>query len=107
MFYVQPVAGRNEKYSCLSCEQHRNGSLTDDEYAVHIEWKERAQNEKEKDKERAKKEPHMHVCAFDLEQVLSTPNTSTSTILYMQKLNVYNLSVYSLGTGSGSCILWN
>ena len=50
-------------------------------------------------------DPVFHVCAFDLEQLLSTPSTSTSTIFYKRNLSVYNLSVYSLG--SGTCFLWD
>lgn len=98
---------RPKKDSCLACDKHENGILGENLYLEHIKRKDAAQQEKQKDKERAKADATKHMCTFDLEQVLSTPSTSTNTIYYKRKLNVYNLSVYSCGTGSGTCMLWN
>lgn len=96
-----------KKDSCLTCDKHKTGSIDEDTHSKHMERKKAAQEEKERDKAKAKEDVTRHTATFDLEQVLSTPSNSTSTIFYKRKLSVYNLSIYSCGTGSGTCILWN
>ena len=101
------VFHKPRKDSCLTCDKFKLGSVSEEQYQTHMNRKESARQEKDNDKKKAKEDASVHVCTFDLEQVLSTPNSSTSTIFYKRKLNVYNLSAYSLGTGSGLCVLWN
>ena len=95
------------KDSCLTFDKYKEKQIDEATYQTHFARRERAQAEKENDKKEAKSNPTKHACTFDLEQVLSTPNNSTSTIFYKRKLSVYNLSVYSLGTSNGSCMIWN
>ena len=51
-------------------------------------------------------DPTFYSAAFDMQQVLSTPS-ATSTIFYKRKLSSYNLSMYSNGSGAGTCYLWD
>lgn len=95
------------KDSCLQCDKFKAGIVSQEEHDKHIAAKERARQEKETDKKHAKQSNNIHTCTFDLQQVLSCPNTSTSTVFYKRKLSVYNLSVYSLGTKQGTCYVWD
>lgn len=96
-----------KKDSCLYCDRFMQGSADEETYREHIRQKDRARQEKAKDKAACQEDCSQIACTFDLQQVLSTPNTTTSTIFYKRKLSTYNLSVYSLGTKSGTCILWD
>ncbi len=95
------------KEKCLKCEKHTQGQLTDIEYQSHMQNKVESRKHKTEDKTKAKTDSHFHAATFDLEQVLSTPSASTSTIYYKRKLSCYNLSLYSLGNRSGFCYLWD
>ncbi|XP_045161170.2 uncharacterized protein LOC123526189 [Mercenaria mercenaria] len=75
-------------------------------YNLHQKRKAIAREEKDRDKQESKHQPKLHVCAFDLQAVLYTPCSLVSVMYYMRKLCVYNLSVYSLKNGDGSCYLW-
>ena len=98
---------RPRKDSCLRCDKYAQGVVRDEDHRTHMSKKEAARQNKAHDKQLAKEKPSVHTCASDMEQGFSTPNTSTSTIFYKRKLSVYNLSVYSLGNGAGTCYLWS
>ena len=57
-------------------------------------------------KERAKTESGVTAACFDLEKVLNCLHGEVSSFYYHRKLSVYNLTVYDLGTGDGSCYVW-
>ena len=62
---------------------------------------------KENAKMRAKSEPEIIAACFDLQQVLNCPHGEISSFYYHRKLSVYNLTVYNMGNGFGSCYLWS
>ncbi len=78
-----------------------------DSYDDHQTWKIQAREKKEKDKERAIKDKTSHVSTFDLEAVLTTPCSLVSQLYYKRKLNVYNLTTYSLADKKGTCYMWD
>ena len=78
-----------------------------EEFSTHIHQKNRAREENEKDKQAAKENPGVHTVTFDLEAVLTTPCTLVSQLYYMRKLNVYNLSIYSLSDSKGYAYVWD
>ena len=103
-----------KKDQCLQCEQFKqkqsSGEVTNEEVKRnedHIERKDRAREEKLADKLIAIQDKSVHVTTFDLEAVLSTPCSLVSQVYYKRKLNSYNLSVYSLGSGQGTCYMWD
>ena len=79
----------------------------DQEYHAHIDRKERAREEKCRDSERAKQDNTYYVATFDLESVLYTPCSLVSTLYYLRKLSVYNLTIYAHGDAKGSCYMWD
>ena len=103
-----------KKDQCNLCSMYyfaeQDGTLTEkmkDEFNMHQGRKVRAREEKAKDKQLSKTESYVHTCTFDLQSVLYTPCSLVSVMYYMRKLCCYNLSVYSLGNGDGSCYVWS
>ena len=95
----------------IQCEQKQSSAeVTNEEVKRnegHIERKDRAREEKLTDKLISIQDKYVHVTTFDMEAVLSTPCSLVSRLHYKSKLNSYNLSVYSLGSGQGTCYMWD
>ena len=51
--------------------------------------------------------PHTSVCCFDLENVLSVPHCTGSSLFYSRKLSSYNLTVYNLISKHANNYIWN
>lgn len=105
---------RPKKDLCSTCETYKikqkenlNDSETDEKYKEHIIRKEQARNEKSNDSKQAKEDNSYFVGTFDLQSVLFTPCSMVSTLYYMRKLSVYNLTIYSHGDKRGTCYMWN
>ena len=103
-----------KKDQCLSCTKHtenqKRGTETEEEkssYQEHINMKNKAREEKTRDKQLAKKDPATHVVTLDLQAVLPTPCGMVSQLYYTRKLSVYNFTIYSLGDGNASCFIWD
>ena len=103
-----------KKDQCNLCSKYhtaeQDGALTDkmkEEFNIHQNRKVIAREEKANDKLIAKADSKVHSCTFDLQSVFYTPCSLVSVMYYMRKLCCYNLSVYSLGSGEGSCFLWS
>jgi hypothetical protein len=99
-----------KKDQCDICMQFRNTIHISEEfeqrYKMHCEQKEKARQVKEEAKMKAKSEDNVIAACFDLEKVLNCPHGQVSSFYYHRKLSVYNLTVYSLGSGSGFCYTW-
>jgi hypothetical protein len=104
-----------KKDQCLLCniyhEEKRRNVLTaerEKEYEEHIDRKQEARAEKCKDKRDAQESEtgYLFVTTFDMEAVLPTPFDQTSQTYYKRKLNVYNLSVFSLADKRATCYVW-
>ena len=95
-----------KKYGWGTCEQHKVGELSDEEYEAHITKKNDTGKEKNEDKQKAISNKSIHVFCFDLEQVLTVPKSSFGELLYKRKLNCFNLSTYSLGNSEVSNYFW-
>ncbi|XP_076087808.1 uncharacterized protein LOC143058197 [Mytilus galloprovincialis] len=103
-----------KKDQCLICHNYNTmieTGNTDEAvkriYTEHQQRKVRGREEKQIDKEIAKKDKSYQAVTFDLEAVLPTPCSLGSQVYYKRKLSCYNLSFYSLGDNKGTCNLWN
>ncbi|CAG2207374.1 unnamed protein product [Mytilus edulis] len=103
-----------KKDQCLICHNYNTmieTGNTDEAvkriYTEHQQRKVRGREEKQIDKEIAKKDKSYQAVTFDLEAVLPTPCSLVSQVYYKRKLSCYNLSFYSLGDNKGTCYLWN
>ncbi|GBM13693.1 hypothetical protein AVEN_148211-1 [Araneus ventricosus] len=95
---------------CDLCEKFKvakkTQTLTDDikyEYDAHQTSKmnmRKVRNEETKNKD-------LPVLLFDLQNVILTPHANISSLFYLRKLNVYNLTVYYKPTKQVYCALWS
>ncbi|KAK7475710.1 hypothetical protein BaRGS_00033032 [Batillaria attramentaria] len=101
-----------KKDQCVTCTVFKQkGSTASEEdkleYQQHIERKDRAREEKARDKNEASKDPKKHVVTMDLQAVLQAPCGLVSQLYYKRKLSVYNFTVYSLTDRKGTCFTWD
>lgn len=94
------------KDQCDTCISYKTKQVTDEEYNKHIIEKNRAREEKEIDKEKAKAGECM-VFTVDLQSVNLCPKTMASSLYYCMKLKVYNLTIFDLGRGQCFTYWWN
>ena len=97
-----------KKDQCRICEIYNNEQEKTEQqqrdFENHLEKKERARREKCVDVAGANESNQ--VLTFDLQSVLSTPSSEVSTLYYTRKLNVYNLTIFEMGTKDGYCYMW-
>lgn len=100
-----------KKDLCDVCEQYK---LSSDEekiqiqtsYEEHIKNKTLARDIKNADKERAKTDPKLCVAVFDLQKVLTSPQSEVSSFYYKRKFATYNFTIYDLQKKQGYCFMW-
>lgn len=95
---------RPRKDLCDLCISAKEGNISPEEHAMHINEKDLAQNEKKVDKECS--DIDTSVWTMDLQCVLLCPKTNASTMYYKQKLQVHNLTIYNLKTKEAFCHVW-
>ena len=100
-----------KKDECKTCTSFANASpelqkQLEESQQQHLKNKNRAREEKAKDKERAFIDPSFSSITMDLQQVLSTPSSTTSVLFYKRKLSYYNFTIYDQGSGDGTCFIW-
>ena len=98
------------KDQCLICAQ-RNAYVGDNEktamYENHIRQKDRAQQEKQNDKERCCSGETCITATFDMESILQLPASEVGPLYYKRKLVLHNFTVYeSVKPNHGFCYLW-
>jgi hypothetical protein len=95
---------------CDLCEMvkvaKQNGNLSEDlkiQYDQHIVLKTNMRNVRNKEREN-KDQP---VLLFDMQNVILTPHAEISSLFYLRKLTVYNLTAYYSVTKKVYCAIWN
>ena len=99
-----------KKDLCSLCEKYRNSEQKNelqDMYEKHLQRKEEARTLKSEHKEMAKNSSHFFAACFDLQQVLPCPYGQNSLFYYKRKLDLYNLSFYSMGDNKVDCMMWD
>ena len=96
-----------KKDKCDLCHRYDSDLVEKTEYDIHQENKNLSNHQRAADKAKAHAEKDFHVCAIDMKHVLHVPHSNFGTIYYIQKLNVYNCSDYSLGNKNGTCFVWS
>lgn len=72
-------------------------------YVKHIQRKDEARAQKEKDKS----SDYAHLFAVDLQNVLLSPFIQASSLYYNMKLCVHNFTFYNLKNNVGICYVWH
>lgn len=91
-----------KKDQCQICNSYKLGQYPNDEHATHIQRKEEAREEKERDKDN-----ESFVYTMDMQAVLLAPRSNVSSLYYKTKLCVHNFCVFDLKTKQGFCYLWH
>ena len=91
-----------KKDECDVCCAHKAGNLTEEQFKKHIESKNSARTEKNRDKEAAQK-GIKHVLTADLQAVKLCPFLNASALYFKTKLAVHNFSIYNLGNNKVTC----
>jgi len=97
---------------CDECEKFRLASpeekyLQETIHAEHLRNKDIARDKKNFDKNRTVNEPELCVAVFDLQKVLTTPQSEASSFYYKRKFAVYNFTIFDIGKKLGYCYVWN
>lgn len=91
-----------KKDKCDICCQYEEKNLSVEEWEKHCEEKERAREEKAKDKEQGILGRH-HVITMDLQAVKVCPSLNASSVYFKTKLCVHNFTVYNIVTRHCTC----
>lgn len=92
-----------KKDACDICAGHKTENIDEITYNTHIQKKEEARNEKQKDKESLS----TRAFTMDLQAVMLAPKSNVSAMYYKTKLAVHNMTFYDLQSKDGTCFLWN
>ncbi|CAG9823928.1 unnamed protein product [Phaedon cochleariae] len=84
----------------------KNGNVAEEDYNKHIEAKNKARAEKERDKAQAL-EGKCHVITMDVQYVKLLPQIPASTLYYKTKLCCHNFTIYDLATKGCVCFWYN
>lgn len=93
------------KDQCNKCIAFKNGNVAADEYANHLQRKEKSRKEKDNDKEHS--ETDTIVYTMDVQAVLLCPRMQASATYYKTKLKVHNYTHYNIKTKEVFCYLWH
>lgn len=94
------------EYDLKRQENALNGDL-EEKYRTHIEAKLSAREEKLKDVSTCKEDESTALMCFDMQSVLTCPQTQISKAYYKKKFAVYNLTGCDVVQKKGYCALWH
>lgn len=95
-----------KKDQCDMCFAYKAGNLSQNEYDEHQVEKDKAREEKNKDKDLSIK-GEIHVLAMDLQAVKVCPFLNASALYFKTKLTVHNFTIYDLETHRAVCYWFN
>lgn len=96
-----------KKDQCEVCAQHKNKTITDEDYNEHLRRKDEAMNAKNLNKIRATEDNAFLSATFDLQSILQMPSSGVSQMYYSLKLCAYNLTIYEASPPNNAfCFAW-
>lgn len=95
-----------KKDRCDECIMYEVGNITQQQYDSHINKKNKAREEKERDKQQAIDGTAI-VLTMDLQAVKVCPSLNASAVYYKTKLCCHNFSIYDLASHNVSCYWFN
>jgi len=78
-----------------------------DQFTKHFNNWNKARKLRDEDKREARKDASIGVFSFDLQKQLQCPHSQISAFYYLQRLNIYNLTVFDMMKRLGYCMLWH
>lgn len=79
----------------------------EEKYSMHVKSKLEARHEKQRDILICRDDPESALICFDMQSVLTCPQTQISKAYYKKKYSVYNLTGNDVVKKKGYCILWH
>lgn len=100
-----------KKDLCDTCHKYGNLSIEEraemeEQYNLHLKNRNLSRDLKNNDKELASTQKTLCVAVFDLQQVLSVPQSNVGLAYYKLKLSTYNFTVFNLATKECQCYMW-
>lgn len=95
------------EYDSKKQENALNSDQLEEKYRMHIEAKLSAREEKLKDVNTCKEDESSALICFDMQSVLTCPQTQISKAYYKKKFAVYNLTACDVAQKKGYCALWH
>lgn len=92
-----------EQYKLASDEEKNNLKISFEDHILNTTL---ARNIKKADKERAEIDPKFCVAVFDLQKVLTSPQSEVSSLYYKRKFSSYNFTIYDIGQKQWYCFMW-
>ena len=107
LFFFKP-----KKDQCDRCFAYKNSSAEEQkakksEYEDHRNKSDMAKKVVDQDVKEAKIDDSISCTVFDLQKVLSLPQSEASVMYYKRKLSLYNFTLYNLVTREVLCNVWN
>ena len=94
------------KDRCDRCLAYAQGNIGEEEYQSHTQKKQKAREEKTRDKEDALSDKDVLVVTVDVQAVQTVPKTQASCLYFRTKLSIHNYTVYNVGTQEVICYVW-
>lgn len=94
------------KDQCDFCSSYEMNQISEDDYAVHLAYKESAREEKQLDKSRAQKN-EVYCFTMDMQAVKLCPSLKASSLYYSMKLKCHNFTIYNLATNDCYNYWWH
>ncbi|CAG7827111.1 unnamed protein product, partial [Allacma fusca] len=95
-----------KKDLCNTCELFKVNEIPAEDFKKHQMKKDRARSEKLFDKSMFEKHGY-HVLTVDLQGVKQAPMFNANCIYFKSKLNVYNYTIFDIGSHDVRCYFWN
>ncbi|XP_030749231.1 uncharacterized protein LOC115877212 [Sitophilus oryzae] len=95
------------KDQCDLCFSNKLSHGDNETYNIHIEEKNKARREKEKDKEDSVAENAVTAFTVDVQAVLLVPQLHASMLYFKQKLACHNYTIYNIATKAVVCYVWH
>lgn len=101
-----------KKDQCVLCHVYKNANEEEKEnmaikHALHLANKTAVRELKDQEKEASKSLQDCIVACFDMQKVLTTPQSELSMFYYKRKLAVYNFTIYDMTNNEGHCYMWD
>ena len=96
-----------KKDKCDLCCGYETQNVAEEVYQDHVEKKQRAREEKAKDKKASIENDDVKVLTMDLQAVMICLRVNASAVYYKTKLACHNFTTYDLGNGDVSCYFWH
>ncbi|KAK6184510.1 hypothetical protein SNE40_006975 [Patella caerulea] len=96
-----------KKDQCDICTAYEVKNVSEEVYTKHIQKKESAREEKQRDRDRALQDKSLIVLTLDLQSLLMCPKLEASALYYKTKLGCHNYTIFNVASKDVKCYFWH